>query len=96
MTHPNNGVWIVSSRTHSSGLAIHVLHLGKCIAEVYEQHRGHDPLWHTFDRRGTGGENASAPTVAEAKREAFGSLLMQWWSDPELWHVGRPTRKWPR
>jgi len=74
-----------------------VLSLGKCKAFVYAPSSpGGEWVWHTFDWRGIGGENASAPTRPEAMREAFGSLLMQGWADPASWQIGRPTREWPR
>jgi hypothetical protein len=72
-----------------------VLRLGKCKATITRS--GEDRwCWWTFDPRGHGGENSVAKTRPEAMREAFGSLLMQGWTDPRRWQIGRPTREWPR
>jgi hypothetical protein len=35
--------------------------------------------WHTFDRKGTGGENGREATVEDAKREAEAALIRQGW-----------------
>lgn len=45
-------------------------------AELYH-HADGSVSWHTFDRRGIGGENDTSPTLQDAKREACLALLRQ-------------------
>lgn len=49
---------------------------GWTFSEVFEKNF----TWHTWDRHGTGGENASDPTLEKAMQEAELALLRQgWW-----------------
>jgi hypothetical protein len=74
-----------------------LLRLGRCKAVIYPPtNLAGEWVWWTFDVGGHGGENHKSRTRAEAMREAFGSLLMQGWTDPQRWQIGRPTREWPR
>ena len=43
-----------------------------CAAQVWS-----NGVWHTWDKNGCGGENASEPTVERAKTEATASAIAQ-------------------
>ena len=42
--------------------------------------------WHTWNERGTGGENCGAPTLSRAKDEAVAAIVRQGWA-PGGWEV---------
>ena len=44
--------------------------------------------WHTWDSDGVGGENASERTVAEAKRQAMASAIIQGFTSVEIIEEG--------
>lgn len=47
-------------------------------------------VWHTWDRNGVGGENAEAPTTAQAKNEALAAVLRQGWHGNECSATAAP------
>lgn len=61
---------------------------GRERATIWENAGGIDGdfVWHTWDDRGTGGENASAPTLRQAKDECVAAIVRQGWA-PGGWTV---------
>lgn len=61
---------------------------GRDRATIWEKGGGLDGdfVWHTWNERGTGGENASAPTLRQAKDECVAAIVRQGWA-PGGWAV---------
>lgn len=57
-------------------------------ATIWEHAGGIDGdfVWHTWDEHGTGGENASALTLRQAKDECVAAIVRQGWA-PGGWEV---------
>lgn len=55
-------------------------------ATIWENEPGKRYTWHTWNERGTGGENSEAPTLVAAKNEAVAAIVRQGWA-PGGWKV---------
>jgi hypothetical protein len=65
----------------------HFLLVGRCKSEVY-QLRVDGYVWHTFDARGIGGQNAEEPSLGLAKIASMNALIRQAARGGD-WHIGQ-------
>jgi hypothetical protein len=79
----------LSERTSRGGRVWHLKDGQKRDRATIWEHGGGldgDFVWHTWDEFGTGGENASAPTLERAKDECVAAIVRQDWA-PGGWRV---------
>ncbi len=50
------------------------------------RYSGGEFVWHTWNENGTGGENAAAPSLVQAKDECVAAIVRQGWA-PGGWEV---------
>ena len=83
------GEWHWRHRPGTSGLSRDTWHLvdgrGRDRCTIWATRDGEFTL-HTWDERGTGGENFTVATIGDAKRHAVASIVLQGWA-PGGWRV---------